>query len=132
MKRMNWTKSFSNVAGDIGPSGTLGTQGPPGPKGQKGQKGKGLCGVKYVRGEAGQAVVEMLRLCTQVSALCTIWIIARILKQNVEHEKTCLKIEVESCLILLESNISSMKILYRSEFSLANIFEGKRVKEPRW
>ena len=36
---------------------------------------------------------------------------------------------MESCLILLESNISSMKILYRSEFSLQTHIKGERQKK---
>ena len=51
-----------------------------------------------------------LSLCN----FCCSWVgsIKSILKQNLEHEKNFLKIEVGWCLISPESNIYSMKILY--------------------
>ena len=71
-------------------------------KEKRDKKARG-CVVSSTCDGAGQAVVEMLRLCTPVSAFCIKEIkknslkqfIGTVLKKNLEHEKNFLKIEVE-------------------------------------
>ena len=55
-------------AGEAGSGGNVGKQGYPGPKGQRDKRGRG-CLESVTCAGAGQGVREMVKLCTQVSAL---------------------------------------------------------------